>query len=78
MAAPIGPKKVHRYTIEFKIQGSAVIAASGDPDAGCGAGAGYPSVHALEVEEGLSSIVSPAFFLGVLAAPKQKPRHPHP
>src|SRR5467141_3693876 len=53
MAAPVGPKKVHRYTLEFKIQ---AVRLANHPEiqtqdvCTC---VGYPPVHALEVEEGL-------------------------
>ena len=33
MAAPVGPKKVKRYSDEFKIQGGKALASSEDPDA---------------------------------------------
>jgi hypothetical protein len=52
MAAPVGPKKVHRYTLEFKIQAVKLANHPGDPDAGRRQSAGYSSVHAREVKEG--------------------------
>jgi len=53
MAARVGPKKVHRYTVEFKIQAVRLSLHPEIPHAGRGACAGYSSVHTFEVEEGL-------------------------